>query len=108
MACWKQKLTNVEIKKCLNKKEDLHQKVLKRKLELLGHIARMDNSWKFKSMVMGKMNGDSRKRRPYREWLDNMKEWLASERPIQISPRTKQMETGDKMFAGYLQALDYR
>jgi len=34
---------------------------MKRKLELFGHIARMDSSRKIKSEVMGKMDGDYRK-----------------------------------------------
>jgi len=32
---------------------------MKRKLELFGHIARMDNSRKIESVVMGKMDGDN-------------------------------------------------
>jgi len=47
---------------------------MKRKLELLCHIARMDNSRKIKRMVMGVMEGDNRRGRPYREWLDDIKE----------------------------------
>jgi len=41
---WTQKVTNVEIWKHLNAKEDLLQKVMKRKLKLFGHTARIDNS----------------------------------------------------------------
>jgi len=60
-------VTNVEIRKRFNAKEDLLQKVMKSKLELFGHIARMDNSRKIKSVVMGVMDGDNRTERPYRE-----------------------------------------
>jgi len=48
---------------------------MKRKLELFGHIAIMDNRRKIKSVVMGVMDGDNRRGRPYREWLDDIKEW---------------------------------
>jgi len=37
---------NAEVKKRLNANEDLLQKVIKRKLERFGHIARMYNSRK--------------------------------------------------------------
>jgi len=30
---------------------------------------------KIKSVVLGKLEGDNRKGRPYREWLDDIKEW---------------------------------
>jgi len=49
--------------------------VMKRKLELFGHIAKMDNKRKIKSLGMGKIDGDNRKGRPYREWLDDIIEW---------------------------------
>jgi len=49
--------------------------VMKRKVELFGHITRMDNSRKIKSVGMGTMDGDNRKGKRYREWLDDIKEW---------------------------------
>jgi len=48
---------------------------MKRKLELFGHVARMDNSRKIKSVVMGMMDGNNRRGRLYRKWLDDIKEW---------------------------------
>jgi len=47
---------------------------MKRNLELFGRIARMNNSKKIKSVVMGKIDGDNRKGRPYWEGLDDIKE----------------------------------
>ena len=72
---WNQKVINVEIRKCLNIKEDIIQKIMKRKLELFGHIVRMDDSRKIKSVMLGIMDGSNRKGRPCREWLDDIKEW---------------------------------
>jgi len=48
---------------------------MKRMLELFGHVARMDNSRKIKSVVMGVMDGDNSRGRPHGEWLDDIKEW---------------------------------
>jgi len=59
----------------MQKKTYYNQQVMKMKLELFGHIARMNNSRKIKSGVMGKMDGDNRKGRPYREWFDDIKKW---------------------------------
>jgi len=52
---------NVEIRIRLNPKADLLHKLIERKVDLFGHIARMDNSGKIKSVLMGKMDGDNRK-----------------------------------------------
>jgi len=52
------------IKKSFNANEVLLQKVMKRKLELFSHSARM-NSRKITKVVMGKTDGDNRKARPY-------------------------------------------
>jgi len=50
-------VTNVEIGKRLKcKRRYTIQKVMKRKVEFSGHIARMDNSWKIKSVVIENMN----------------------------------------------------
>jgi len=69
----------------MQKKTYYIYKKMKRKLELYGHIAKMDNSRKIKSVVMGKMDGDNRKGRPYREWLDDIKEWCQKDIQLYIS-----------------------
>jgi len=62
-------------------------------------------------MVIRMIDGDNMRGRPYREWLDDIKQW--SQKDIHLlfriySPRTKQMETGGKMFVGYLRAFSPR
>jgi len=42
----------VDIRKRLNAKHRLVQRVMKKKLESFGHIARMDNSREIKSVLM--------------------------------------------------------
>ena len=49
--------------------------ISKRKLELFGHIARMGKERKVKDVMLGRMEGKSRKCRPCREWLDDIKDW---------------------------------
>ena len=72
---WTQKITNSDIRKHRDINEDLVQKVMKRKMDLFGHIARMNNSRKIKSVLMGVMDGSNGRGRPCREWLDDIKEW---------------------------------
>ena len=72
---WIQKVTNVEVRRRLEIREDLLQKVMKRKLGLFGHICRMGNERKIKSVMLGSMDGTGRRGRPCREWLDDIKDW---------------------------------
>src|SRR6218665_3124520 len=72
---WTMKVTNKEVRKRLNIKTDLMQTIMKRKLGLFGHICRMENSRKIKSVVLGIMDGKGRRGRPNMEWIDNIKEW---------------------------------
>jgi len=54
---------------------DLMQTVMKRKRSLFGHICRMEDHRKIKSVMLGIMNGKGRRGRPNREWIDDIKEW---------------------------------
>src|SRR6218665_57303 len=69
------KVTNKKDRKWLNIKTDLMQTIMKRKLGLFGHIYRMENSRKIKSVMLGVMDGKERRGRPNMEWIDNTKEW---------------------------------
>jgi hypothetical protein len=49
--------------------------IKKRKLQLFGHICRMDDSGLVKQVVFSRMDGKSRVDRPSREWLDDIIDW---------------------------------
>src|SRR6218665_3740069 len=51
------------------------QKMITRKLELFGHICRMENDRKIKSVVFGRLKGTNKRGRPHKEWMDNITEW---------------------------------
>ena len=72
---WTEKVTNVEVRKRLKIREDLMQAVMRRKLNLFGHICRMDNSRKIKGVMVGIMEGTGKRGRPSREWLDDIRDW---------------------------------
>src|SRR5260221_8754759 len=63
------------VRRRLNITKDLMQAVMKRKLGLFGHICRMDNSRKIRSVMMGIMEGTGRRGRTNREWLDDVRDW---------------------------------
>jgi len=51
------------------------QTVIERKLNMFGHICRMNDNRLIKRTVFGMMNGTSKRGRPAREWLDDIREW---------------------------------
>ena len=72
---WTQKVTNVEVRKRLHVTEDLMQAAIRRKLNMFGHICRMNNERKMRSVMMGIMDGTGKRGRPDREWLDDIRDW---------------------------------
>ena len=48
---------------------------MKRKLKQFGHIQRMRDDRKLKSIMTGIMEGLGRRRRPCSEWLQDIEEW---------------------------------
>ena len=60
---WTQKVTNVEIRKRLDIKEDLMQAVMRRNLGVFGHVCRIENNRKIKDVMMGMMEGTGRRGR---------------------------------------------
>jgi hypothetical protein len=72
---WQQKITNEEVRRRIGRKQNIVQTIMKRKLNLFGHICRMDDARLVKTVVFGMMEGTNRKGRPRREWLDDITEW---------------------------------
>ena len=72
---WTQKVTNVEVRRRLNINEDIMQTIIRRKMTLFGHVCRMKNTRKIKSVMLGEMDGTARRGRPTREWLDDIRDW---------------------------------
>jgi len=76
---WQQKITNEEIRKRLGSKGNIIQRIKESKLNLFGHIFRMEDSRLVKEMVFGLMKWKTKRGRPKREWLDDVKEWCNEE-----------------------------
>jgi len=60
-------------------KRNIIQSMKERKLNLFGHICRMEDSRLVKEVVFGEMEGKTKRGRPKREWLDYIKEWCNKE-----------------------------
>lgn len=75
---WMQKVTNEELYQRIQLKENLLQKVIQRKLRLFGHICRMHDNRKIKTLVFGMMDGSNKRGRPHREWADDIVEWCGA------------------------------
>src|ERR1700733_3557979 len=68
-----QKVTNTELYKRIHLKENIMQKLIRRKMELFGHICRMKDDRKIKTMMFGRrMERTNRRGRPHRKWLDDV------------------------------------
>ena len=68
-------MKNEEIRRRLNIRENIVQMIIRRKLNLFGHICRMSNDRKVKTVMLGEMDGTGRRGRPNREWLDDIRDW---------------------------------
>jgi len=75
---WTQKVTNEELYRKIQLTKTLLQKVIQRKLGLFGHIWKMNDSRKIKTLVFGMMDGLNRRGRPHREWSDDIKQWCGA------------------------------
>ena len=75
---WTQKVTNEELYRKIQLTETLLQKVIQRKLRLFGHICRMNDSRKIKTLVFGMMDGSNKRGRPHREWSDDIEQWCGA------------------------------
>ena len=75
---WSQKVSNEELYRRIQPKENLMQKIIQRMLRLFGHICRMSNDRKIKTLMFGIMDGPNKRGRPHREWADDIVDWCGA------------------------------
>jgi hypothetical protein len=63
------------VRRRVGNSRNIIQLIMERKLSLFGHICRMGDDRLVKWMVFGMMDGQTRRGRPSREWLDDIREW---------------------------------
>ena len=72
---WQQKITNVEVRRRMKVTTNVMQEVIKRKMTMFGHICRMTRDRRVKKVMEGFMEGNNRRGRPRREWLQDIEAW---------------------------------
>ena len=55
--------------------KDLLQRAIQRKLRPFGHICRMEDNRKLKTLMFGIVDGTNKRGRPCREWMDDIVSW---------------------------------
>jgi len=55
--------------------KDLLQSAIQRKLRLFGHICRMEDNRKLKTLMFRIIDGMNKRGRPCREWMDDIVSW---------------------------------
>ena len=73
---WLQKITNIETRQRLDIKRNVVHMIVERRLKLIGHIYRMDDNRLVKDVLFGLIDGQNRRGRLSREWMDDIKEWF--------------------------------
>ncbi len=70
---WHQKITNGEVRRRVGNTRNIVQLIMEMKLSLFGHICRMEDKRLVKGVMFEIMEGRTRRGRPSREWLDDIK-----------------------------------
>ena len=73
--CWTQKVSNENLYRRIQVKENLMQNIIQRKLRLFGHICHMNNDRRIKTLMFRMIEGKNKKGRPNREWIDDVVKW---------------------------------
>jgi len=76
---WEQKITNEEVRRRVPCKKNIIQQIMERNLNLFGHLCSMNHNRLVKEVMFETMEGELRRERPCREWLDDIKEWGGEE-----------------------------
>jgi len=72
---WQQMITIEEVQRRMKYQRNVLQMVMERKLILIGHICRINNSRLIKQVVFDMVDGSGIRGRLNKEWLDDIKEW---------------------------------
>lgn len=73
---WTDKVTNVELRRRIQKDEEVINTLKKRKLEYFGHIMRGPKYALLQNIIEGKIKGRRSQGRRRTSWLKNLREWF--------------------------------
>jgi hypothetical protein len=72
---WFDRVTNEAVRTRVGRAETVVDTVRRRKIELFGHICRMNDERMLKTVVTGMVDGSRGKGRPARRWIDDITKW---------------------------------
>ena len=78
-------MRNEDLYARIGRRESLMAKVIKRKLGMFEHICQMRDDRKIKTLMLRMMDGENRRGRPSREWLDDVKLWCGNNSIAELS-----------------------
>ena len=76
---WEQRITNEDVRSRLRFMKNMVQRIMERTLNLFGRISGTKDTMLVKKMMFGMMEGEARRGRPCREWMDDIKECCGEE-----------------------------
>ena len=72
---WKDKISNEELLKLINKERELTKDIAKRKVKYTGHIFRGSGGERSKLLIEGFIEGKRSRGKPRADWMNNIKNW---------------------------------
>jgi len=100
---WRDRVSNVSIRQRLQRHSSVVSIIARRKLQLFGHICRMDDDRLVKTVMLGMVDGDRTRGRPPRRWIDDIIDWCGCTLPAAVHltvNRTQWNEKIDDVVAG--------
>lgn len=68
-------VTNEEISQRVHLEEDVVTTIKRRKVQLFGHVCRMNDDRLLKIIMLGMVDGNNGRGRPRPAWIDDIREW---------------------------------
>ena len=106
---WTQKITNAEVRERINSKLDMIGTIMKRKLQLFGHIQRMRDDRKLKSIMTGIIGGGKKEKAVQRVVAGHRRMvWDGYTRNYTQSKRQRNLEESSQVRSPHLRARSPR
>jgi len=90
-------VSNVGMRQRLQRHSSVVSNIARRKLQLFGHICRMDDDTLVKAVLVGMVDGDRTRGRPPRRWVDDITDWCGCMLPDAVHLTVNRIEWNKKI-----------
>jgi len=90
-------VSNVSVRQRLQRHSSVVSSIARRKLQLFGHICRMDDDRLVKTVTLGMVDGDRTRGRPPRRWVDDIIDWYGCAFPDAVHLTVNRIEWKEKI-----------